>query len=113
MSGSFCVTSTLVDGSIGRYCSWIVSPFTSKYVPCAVSFSLNVFGPVPAPGSKHRLKYSLFYGWPGRRLVGYDNERGKGGHRHVQGKEETYGFSTPEQLIEDLPADVRHARGES
>jgi hypothetical protein len=69
--------------------------------------------PEAAPGSRHRLKYSLFYGWPGRRMVGYDNERGKGDHRHVQGREETYAFSTPEQLIEDLLADVRRARGES
>lgn len=69
--------------------------------------------PVPASGSKHRLKYSLFYGWPGRPLVGYDNERGKGDHRHVQGKEVPYEFSTPERLIEDFLADVRHVRGES
>ncbi len=68
---------------------------------------------VPEPGSKHRLKYSLFYGWPGRRLVGYDNEGGKGDHRHVQGTEEAYAFSTPEQLIEDFMADVRRSRGES
>jgi Family of unknown function (DUF6516) len=32
----------------------------------------------PVPGSKHRLKYSLFYGKNGKRLVGYDNEKPKG-----------------------------------
>mgnify|MGYP000868154467 CR=1 FL=1 len=69
--------------------------------------------PESAQGSTHRLKYSLFYGWPGRRMVGYDNERGKGDHRHVQDKEDTYAFSTPEQLIEDFLADVRRVRGES
>ena len=68
--------------------------------------------PEASQGSKHRLKYSLFYGWPGRRLVGYDNERGKSDHRHIQGREETYTFSTPEQLIEDFLVDVRRARGE-
>lgn len=68
--------------------------------------------PESTAGSKHRLKYSLFYGMPGRRLVGYDNERGKGDHRHIQGKEDAYAFSTPEQLIEDFLADVRRARGE-
>ena len=30
----------------------------------------------------HGLKYSLFYGYRGRRLIGYDNEKGKGDHRH-------------------------------
>jgi len=29
-----------------------------------------------------RLKYSLFYGRAGSRIVGYDNERDKGDHRH-------------------------------
>jgi Family of unknown function (DUF6516) len=31
----------------------------------------------PVPPSRHGLKYSLFYGRPGVREVGYDNERGK------------------------------------
>ena len=39
--------------------------------------------PTPVSGSTHLLKYSLFYGRPGQRLVGYDNERGKGDHRHL------------------------------
>lgn len=41
--------------------------------------------PSPVPPSAHRLKYSLFYGRPGVRAVGYDNERGKGDHRHFEG----------------------------
>jgi hypothetical protein len=69
--------------------------------------------PESARGSKHRLKYSSFYGTPGRRLVAYDNERGKGDRRHIEGKEESYNFSTPERLIEDFLADVSRVRGES
>jgi hypothetical protein len=68
--------------------------------------------PQPVPGSAHGLKYSLFYGRPGERLVGYDNERGKGDHRHLEGREERYTFTTPEQLIADFLADVRRLRGE-
>ncbi len=64
-------------------------------------------------GSRHTLKYSLFYGREGERLVGYDNERGKGNHRHVAGKEQPYLFTTVEKLIEDFKADVRRVRGES
>ena len=60
-----------------------------------------------------RLPEDPYYGTPRHRLVGYDNERGKSDHRHVHGKEETYAFSTPEQLIEDFLADVRRVRGES
>ncbi|HEX5420053.1 MAG TPA: DUF6516 family protein [Gammaproteobacteria bacterium] len=64
----------------------------------------------PVPGSKHGLKYSLFYGYPGRRLVGYDNERAKGDHRHFQGEEFTYIFTTAEQLIADFLTDVQRIR---
>jgi hypothetical protein len=69
--------------------------------------------PQPVTGSRHSFKYSLFYGYAGRRLVGYDNERGKGDHRHLGEKEEPYIFSTVEVLMADFLSDVRRARGES
>jgi hypothetical protein len=53
----------------------------------------------------------LFYGRPGVREVGYDNERGKGDHRHSQDAETAYAFSTVEQLIEDFWSDVQDLRG--
>jgi hypothetical protein len=65
----------------------------------------------PVLPSKHRLKYSLFYGYPGVREVAYDNERGKGDHRHFQGVETTYVFRNVERLISDFWADVRRLRG--
>lgn len=65
----------------------------------------------PVPPSPHNLKYSLFHGRPGIREVGYDNERGKGDHRHFQGKEAAYDFSTVEQLMADFWYDVRVLRG--
>jgi hypothetical protein len=67
--------------------------------------------PKSVPGSTHKLKYSLFYGRPGQRLVGYDNERGKGDHRHLEGKDKPYVFRTPERLVEDFLADVSRLRG--
>lgn len=67
--------------------------------------------PQPIQGGAHRLKYSLFYGFPGQRVVGYDNERGKGDHRHRNGQEEPYVFSDIETLIADFLLDVRRARG--
>ncbi len=62
-------------------------------------------------GSTHGLKYSLFYGRPGARLVGYDNERGKGDHRHVMGEEEAYVFVSVRRLVADFLADVQMIRG--
>lgn len=69
--------------------------------------------PTPVSGSEHDFKYSLFYGRPGQRLVGYDNERGKGDHRHLGEREETYLFSTVEKLVADFLLDVKRERGQS
>jgi hypothetical protein len=68
--------------------------------------------PVRVPGSRHMLKYSLFYGRPGERLIGYDNERGKGDHRHYGEREEAYAFVSIEQMLLDFQADVERLRGE-
>ena len=60
----------------------------------------------------HGLKYSLYRGQRGRRLVGYDNERGKGDHRHILEREETLVFVSLEQLIEDFYTDAFRIIGE-
>jgi hypothetical protein len=66
----------------------------------------------PVPPSVHGLKYSLFYGRPGVREIGYDNERGKGDHRHYRGAETAYAFTTVERLMADFWSDVRALRGD-
>ena len=68
--------------------------------------------PSPVPPSTHRLKYSLFYGRPGVREVGYDNERGKGDHRHFQGVETAYRIKSVEKLLTDFWSDVHKLRGD-
>lgn len=67
--------------------------------------------PTPVPPSRHGLKYSLFYGRPGQRLVGYDNERGKGDHRHYGAREESYKFTSIERLLADFKSDIEALRG--
>jgi Family of unknown function (DUF6516) len=67
--------------------------------------------PTLVPPTTHGLKYSLFYGRAGVREVGYDNERGKGDHRHFQGKQTSYTFTTVEKLMADFWSDVRRLRG--
>lgn len=52
----------------------------------------------------------LFFGLPGERIVGYDNERPKGDHRHYGEQEEAYPFTTIQKLIEDFITDVREQR---
>lgn len=61
----------------------------------------------------HGLKYRLFYGKGRRRIVGYDNERGKGDHRHLHGTERPYQFTNVGRLLSDFWADVDRIRSES
>ena len=67
---------------------------------------------LPEPDSErpHGLKYSLYYGRLGERIVGYDNERGKGDHRHYRDREEPYTFTTVERLVADFMDDVESER---
>jgi Family of unknown function (DUF6516) len=58
--------------------------------------------PSSFPPSVHGLKYSLFYGRPGVREIGYDNECGRGDHRHFRGAAAAYAFTTVEQLMADF-----------
>ena len=64
--------------------------------------------PEPLPPSKHSYKYRLYYGRPGEDRVRYDNERGKGDHRHVNGNELPYLFESLDQLLDDFDRDVQN-----
>lgn len=68
--------------------------------------------PSPVPPSKHRYKYSFVYIKGRERIVGYDNERGKGDHCHFGGVEEKYHFLSIEQTLADFWTDVERARHE-
>lgn len=62
--------------------------------------------PRAAPGSTHRFKYRLALVERGACVLRYDNEAGKGDHRHLDDVEEGYTFTTAERLLADLWADV-------
>ncbi len=68
--------------------------------------------PRPDRDRPHGYKYRLYYGREGRRLVSYDNERGKGDHRHIGQREEPYRFVSPERLIADFMTDIKRIEGE-
>lgn len=57
----------------------------------------------------HGLKYRLYCGRSGRCLVRYDNERGKGDHKHIGADERPYRFVSLTQLLADFAADVARA----
>ena len=60
----------------------------------------------------HGLKYRLFYGRDGLRIVGYDNERGKGDHKHINEVEVPYKFVSVEKLVADFLADIERIKYE-
>jgi hypothetical protein len=62
--------------------------------------------PKPVAGSTHEFKYRLAYVVEGVCVVRYDNESGKGDHRHFGGKENAYAFQAPEKLIADFERDI-------
>lgn len=64
----------------------------------------------PVPPTEHGYKYNAVYVVNGVRVVGFDNERGKGDHCHLDGMEVLYTFTSVEQLIEDFIAAVAARR---
>lgn len=62
----------------------------------------------------HGFKYRLYCGKNGQTIVRYDNESGKGDHRHVgvQELETAYSFVSLVQLLKDFAQDVERFSGE-
>lgn len=67
--------------------------------------------PEPLPGSRHPYKYRLHYQRAdGSNIIRFDNERGKGDHRHSGTAESPYRFSTVRQLVLDFYTAIQTAR---
>lgn len=69
--------------------------------------------PKPVTGSTHEFKYRLAYVVNDECVIRYDNETGKGDHRHYGGKERNYHFTTPDQLIADFQLDIARWNNEN
>ena len=67
--------------------------------------------PKKIPEHPHGIKYRLYY-WlkDGTCLVRYDNEVGKGDHRHTKDREIPYKFVDVETLMDDFLKDVGKIR---
>ena len=84
-----------------------------ELVRTRIAFSETAFAelvlwqvPKPVAGSAHGFKYRLAYVVSGVCVVRYDNEVGKGDHRHFNGKESSYNFKTQDKLIADFQRDI-------
>ena len=65
----------------------------------------------PSAERSHGLKYRLYCGTEAGCVVRYDNETGKGDHRHYDDLEENYEFRSLEQLIDDFRQDCTRLAG--
>ncbi|EXJ13363.1 toxin-antitoxin system TumE family protein [Imhoffiella purpurea] len=63
--------------------------------------------PAPLTGSAHPFKYRLAFVDNGRCVLRYDNEAGKGDHKHIGAREVPYTFISLDQLIDDFWADIQ------
>ncbi len=64
--------------------------------PDAFAQICRMAGSEPVPPSEHPFKYRLAYVVGGECVLRYDNERGKGDHRHHGVEESDYVFSDPD-----------------
>ncbi len=80
----------------------------TRIVYSSRSFAELVLWRVPESvrGSAHDYKYRLAYIVDAVCVVRYDNEIGKGDHRHFGATESLYRFSTPERLMADFQTDI-------
>ncbi|WP_254045268.1 DUF6516 family protein [Thiohalocapsa sp. ML1] len=62
--------------------------------------------PHPLPGSQHPFKYSLVLVYKGECVLRYDNERGKGDHRHLGDDEHPLRFVSLVQLLNDFDREI-------
>lgn len=60
----------------------------------------------------HPFKYRLVFLKAGQRLIGFDNERGKGDHRHVRTVEAPYAFVSLDRLLDDFIREIEKWRDE-
>ena len=83
-----------------------------RHVLSETAFAELVVWRVPAPvrGSAHRFRYRLALVVDGECVMRYDNEAGKGDHRHVGETEERYRFKSTERLLADFWADIERWR---
>jgi hypothetical protein len=69
--------------------------------------------PQPVKGSAHSYKYRLAFVVAGQCVVRYDNEAGKGDHRHYGQSERAYKFVDVERLQADFMQDIQRWRDEN
>ena len=93
----------------------ILELFNRRVPVTEQAFSELVLWEVPEPlsGSMHCYKYRLVFVVRCGCVLRYDNETGKGDHKHLGDKEVEYRFVSPERLVADFFEDMRRWQDEN
>jgi hypothetical protein len=86
--------------------------FRERVVLTASSFVEMIVWKLPAsvPGSSHQFKYRLAYVVENSCVIRFDNEVGKGDHKHIDAKEVPYKFIDLKTLRADFSTEIRARR---
>jgi hypothetical protein len=104
------LTTQLAVGKLANMPAQLITRF-KNITPDGGVIELVVWKvPAPVPPTEHGFKYRAVYVEDGVRIVGFDNERGKGDHCHLDGQELPYDFQGVDQLVEDFIAAVAARR---
>ena len=104
-------TFVLPYGTLGHMKAKLI--YHEKFIYADGAFREMVLWHLPKKSSDrpYGLKYRLYYGLAdGTCIVRYDNESGKGDHRHIKGKEEPYQFRGVETLVADFLNEIQKTR---
>ena len=86
--------------------------FNERHIVSENAFVEMVVWRLPSSlsGSNHDFKYRLSLVVDGRCVLRYDNEAGKGDHKHTGDEQISYVFTTPQALLQDFWNDVDNWR---
>jgi hypothetical protein len=86
--------------------------FNERHILAENAFVEMVVWKLSAPLStnRHNYKYRLAFVVDGNCVVRYDNEAGKGDHKHIGNNETPYVFISPQALLDDFWNDVKKRR---
>jgi len=86
--------------------------FRYRTVQSGVTVEMAIWAlPRASAERPHGLKYRPYCGRGEHCVVRYDNEAGKGDHRHYGDREESYRFESLEKLLEDFREDCTRLAG--
>jgi hypothetical protein len=69
--------------------------------------------PMPVRASVHSYKYRLAFVANGKCEIRFDNESGKGDHKHIGDAERPYIFAGPDKLVADFLREVTRWQNEN